>query len=164
MAFLDSFEKLLIYLKQYDPNHTIILKKLLPIISLILTGRREMNLLNKAVDALKFLIDNLTLDECLNHIIPILIEMGNNDKNELGQSISVQIFSDKASLLGGEVIELYVLPMFESFSESINENLRIYCIRYMIPLFENINYKIIETKFLKYIIIFQRINLFKLEN
>ena len=149
MAFLDSFEKLLIYLKQYDPNHTIILKKLLPIISLILTGRREMNLLNKAVDALKFLIDNLTLDECLNHIIPILIEMGNNDKNELGQSISVQIFSDKASLLGGEVIELYVLPMFESFSGSINENLRIYCIRYMIPLFENINYNIIETKFIK---------------
>ena len=75
--------------------------------------------------------------------------MGNNDKNELGQSISVQIFSDKASLLGGEVIELYVLPMFESFSESINENLRIYCIRYMIPLFENINYNIIETKFIK---------------
>ena len=149
MAFLDSFEKLLIYFKQYDTNHTIILKKLLPIISLILTGRREMNLLNKAVDALKFLIDNLTMDECLNHIIPILIEMGNNEKNELGQSISVQIFSDKASFLGAEVIELYVLPMFESFSESINENLRIYCIKYMIPLFENINYNIIETKFIK---------------
>ena len=149
MAFLDSFEKLLIYLKQYDTNHTIILKKLLPIISLILTGRREINLLNKAVNALKFLIDNLTLDECLNYIIPILIEMGNNEKNELGQSISVQIFSDKASLLGGEVIELYVLPMFESFSESINENSRIYCIKYMIPLFENINYNIIETKFIK---------------
>ena len=149
MAFLDSFEKLLIYFKQYDTNHTIILKKLLPIISLILTGRREMNLLNKAVDVLKFLIDNLTMDECLNHIIPILIEMGNNEKNELGQSISVQIFSDKASFLGAEVIELYVLPMFESFSESINENLRIYCIKYMIPLFENINYNIIETKFIK---------------
>ena len=38
--------------------------------------------------------------------------------------------------------------MFESFSENINENLRMYCIKYMIPLFENINYNIIETKFI----------------
>ena len=149
MAFLDTFEKLLIYLRQFDTDHSIILKKLLPIISQILITKKDLMLLNKAVNALKFLIDNITKDECLNHVIPILIEMGNNEMNEIVQTLSIQIFSDKASFLGGEIIELYVLPMFESFSENINENLRLYCIKYMIPLFENMNYDIIQSKFVK---------------
>ena len=149
LAFLDTFEKLLIYLRQFDTDHTIIIKKLLPIISIILTTKKEMNMLNKAVNALKFLMENITMDECLNYVFPLMIEMGNNERNEIGQTISIQIFSEKASYLGGEIIELYVLPMFQSFSESINENLRMSCIRYMIPLFENINYDIIQTKFIK---------------
>ena len=149
MAFLDTFEKLLIYFRQYDTDHSIILNKLLPIISQILTTKKEKNLLNKAAKALLFLIDNITMEECLNNVIPILIEMANTEKNEIGQITSIQIFSEKASFLGGEIIELYVLPMFESFSENINDNLREYCIKYMIPLFENINYNIIETKFVK---------------
>ena len=149
MAFLDTFEKLLIYIRQFDTDHSIILKKLLPIISQILITKKDLMLLNKAVNALKFLIDNITKDECLNHVIPILIEMGNNEMNEIVQTLSIQIFSDKASFLGGEIIELYVLPMFESFSENINENLRLYCIKYMIPLFENMNYDIIQSKFIK---------------
>ena len=149
VAFLDTFEKLLIYLRQYDTDHSIILSKLLPIISQILVGKKEMNLINKAVKCLKFLMDNITKDECMDNIIPILIEMANTEKNELGQTIAIQIFSEKASFLGGETIELYVLPMFQSLSENSNENLRIYCIKYMIPLFENINYNIIETKFIK---------------
>ena len=149
MAFLDTFEKLLIYIRQFDTDHSIILKKLLPIISQILITKKDLMLLNKAVNALKFLIDNITKDECLNHVIPILIEMGNNEMNEIVQTLSIQIFSDKASFLGGEIIELYVLPMFESFSENINENLRLYCIKYMIPLFENMNYDIIQSKFVK---------------
>ena len=113
LAFLNNFEKLFIYFKQFDTEHSIILKKLLPIIFNILTNKKETNLLNK------------------------------------GQMISIQIFSDKASILGGDNIEVYILPMFESFSESINEKLRTYCIQYMIPLFENINYDIIQTKFIK---------------
>ena len=149
MAFLDTFEKLLIYIRQFDTDHSIILKKLLPIISQILITKKDLMLLNKAVNALKFLIDNITKDECLNHVIPILIEMGNNEMNEIVQTLSIQIFSDKASFLGGEIIELYVLPMFESFSENINENLRLYCIKYMIPLFQNMNYDIIQSKFVK---------------
>ena len=149
MAFLDAFEKLLIYLKQYDPDHNIIIKKLLPIISQILLTKKDLTLINKAVNALKFFIDNITMEECLIYAIPILIEMCNNENNEIGQTISIQIFSEKASYLGGEIIELYVLPMFESFSESMNENLRLYCIKYMIPLFENIKYNIIETKFIR---------------
>ena len=108
-----------------------------------------MNLINKAVKCLKFLMDNITKDECMDNVIPILIEMASTEKNELGQTIAIQIFSEKASFLGGETIELYVLPMFQSLSENSNENLRIYCIKYMIPLFENINYNIIETKFIK---------------
>ena len=109
----------------------------------------ETNLLNKAITSLKFLIDNITVEECLNNIVPVLIQMANNDKNETGQMISIQIFSDKASILGGDNIEVYILPMFESFSESINEKLRTYCIQYMIPLFEKINDDIIQTKFIK---------------
>ena len=149
IAFLDTFEKFLIYLNQYDKDHSIIIGKLLPIISRILTTKKDINLLNKAVKELKFLIDNITMDECLNHIFPLLIEMANNDKNEMGQTISIQVFSDKAHFLGGEVIEIYVLPMFESFSENSNENLRIYCIKYMIPLFQTTKYEIIQTKFIK---------------
>ena len=149
IAFLDTFEKFLIYLNQYDKDHSIILGKLLPIISGILTTRKEMNLLNKAVKELKFLIDHITMEECLNNIIPILIEMANDDENEIGQTISIQIFSEKAHFLGGEIIEIYVLPMFEAFSENNNENLRIYCIKYMIPLFETMKYEIIQTKFIK---------------
>ena len=148
LAFLETFEKLLIYLKQFDTGHVIIINKLLPIIQNILTTKKEMNLLNKAVNSLKFLMDNITMDECLNHIFPIIIEMGNNERNEIGQTISIQIFSEKAYYLGAENIELYILPLFQSFSESINENIRMCCIKYMIPLFENINYDMIETKFI----------------
>jgi hypothetical protein len=149
ISFLNSFEKLLIYFKQFDKDHSIILNKLFPILSEILTSKRETNLLNKTVNSLKFLIDNITIEECLNNIIPLLIRMANNEENEIGQMISIQIFSNKASILGGENIEVYILPMFESFSENINEKLRTYCIQYMIPLFENINYDIIQTKFVK---------------
>ena len=149
IAFLNSFEKLLIYFKQFDTDHNIILNKLFPILSNILITKKELNLLNKTVKSLKFLIDNITVDECFNNIIPLLIRMANNEKNEIGQMISIQIFSDKASILGAENIEVYILPMFESFSENINEKLRLYCIQYMIPLFENINYEIIQTKFIK---------------
>ena len=149
IAFLNNFEKLLIYFKQFDKEHYIILKKLFPIISKILTTKKETNLLNKTVNALKFLIDNITIEECLDNIIPLLIKMANDEENEIGQMISIQIFSDKASILGGNNIEVYILPMFESFSENIKEKLRLYCIQYMIPLFENINYNIIQTKFIK---------------
>ena len=149
IAFLNNFEKLLIYFKQFDQEHCIILKKLFPIISKILTTKKEINLLNKTVNALKFLIDNITIEECLDNIIPLLIKMANDEENEIGQMISIQIFSDKASILGGNNIEVYILPMFESFSENIKEKLRLYCIQYMIPLFENINYDIIQTKFIK---------------
>ena len=148
VAFLDTFEKLLIYLRQYDTDHSIILSKLLPIISQILVAKKDMNLINKAVKCLKFLMDNITKDECMDNIIPILIEMASTENNELGQTIAIQIFSEKASFLGGETIELYVLPMFQSLSENSNDNLRIYCIKCMIPLFENMNYNIIETKFI----------------
>ena len=148
-AFLDTFEKLLVYLKQYDSDHSIILRKLFPIISQILLTKRDMPLLNKAVSALYFLIDNITIDECLNNIIPFLIEMANNEENEISQTISIQIFSDKAKLLGGENIELYVLPMYQSFCESLSENIRMFCVKYMIPLFANINYDIIQSKFIK---------------
>ena len=149
LAFLDTFEKLLIYLRQYDSDNSIILNKLLPILSQILINKKDLTLLNKAVNALEFLIDNITMDECLNNVVPILIEMANNEKNEIAQIISIQIFSDKSSLLGGEIIELYVLPMFESFCENNNENIRMCCIKYMLPLFKNIDYNIIQSKFVK---------------
>ena len=55
-----------------------------------------MPLLNKAVSALYFLIDNITIHECLNNIIPFLIKMANNERNELSQTISIHIFNDKA--------------------------------------------------------------------
>ena len=148
-AFLDNFEKLLIYLRQYDTDHTIIIKKLFPIISQILLAQKDAVLLNKAANSLKFLIDNITMEECLTHAIPILIEMANNENSELSQALSIQIFSDKANYLGGKIIELYVLPMFESFSENFSENLRTYCIKYMIPLFENSCYNIIQSKFIR---------------
>ena len=149
MAFLDTFEKLLVYLRQYDDDHAIILNKLLPIISQILTTSKDMILCNKAVNALKFLIDNIKMDEFLSNIMPILIGMANNEKDERGQSIAIKVFSEKAAFIGGENLELYVLPLFESFAEYCNEFLRIYCINYMIPLFENMSYNIIQTKFVK---------------
>ena len=147
IAFLENFEKILLFFKKFDTNHSIIIKKLLPILTQILFSKKDVTLLLKAVEAIKFLIDNITKEECLNNVIPILIEMGNNEQNEVGQSISIQIFSEKASNLGGEVLELYVLPMFQSFSENLNDNIRKFCLKYMIPLFENMSYDIIQTKF-----------------
>ena len=149
IAFLDTFEKFLIYLKQFDLDHKIIIKKLFPIISNILLMKREMNLLKRAVKELKFLIDNITMDECLNHVIPLLIEIGNNENDEIGQIIFIQIFSDKASFFGGQTIELYVLPMYLYLSESNNEKLRVYCLKSMIPFMETVNYEIIQSKFIK---------------
>ena len=55
-----------------------------------------MNLLNKAVNVLNFLMDNITMGECLNYLFPIIIEMGNNERNEIGHTIYIRIFSEKA--------------------------------------------------------------------
>ena len=96
MAFIETFEKLLIYIKQFDKRHVIMINKNLPIIQNILNTKKAMNLLNKAVNVLNFLMDNITMGECLNYLFPIIIEMGNNERNEIGHTIYIRIFSEKA--------------------------------------------------------------------
>ena len=61
MAFIETFKILLIYIKQFDTGHVLMINKNLLIIQNILNTKKAMNLLNKAVNVLKFLMHNVNV-------------------------------------------------------------------------------------------------------
>ena len=145
-AFFDGLEKLLNYLHNFDKDKKILFNKILPIIKYVLYTKKDIFLLNKAIDQLKLIMQKITKEEFNINILPILLEIANNEKNEFGQEMSIEIFNDTAHLISKEVIEFYILPHFQAFSLNDNEEIRRCCISNIIHICENINYTAFENK------------------
>ena len=145
-AFFDGLENLLAFFKNYDKDKKILFNKILPIIKNVLYTKKDIFLLNKAIEQLKLIMQNITKEEIYKNILPMLIEIANNEKNEFGQEMSIEIFNDTAHLYDKEIIEYCVLPHFQAFSMDDNENIRRCCISNMIHICENINYSAFESK------------------
>ena len=148
-AFFDGLEKLLNYLENFDKEKKILFNKILPIIKIVLYTKKDINLLNKAVEQLKLIMKKIEKEEFYKNILPMLIEIANNEKNEFGQEMTIEIFNDTAYLLGDEILEFCVLPHFQAFSMDDNERIRKCCISNMIHICEKINYSAFESKLIK---------------
>ena len=153
IAFFDGLEKLINFFIKNDKEKKILLGKIIPIIKEVLYTKNDIILLNKAIEQLKIIMLKITREEFYQNILPMLIELANNDKNEFGQETSMEIFNDTAYLLGNEIIEFCILPHFEAFSMDDNEEIRKCCISNLIHICENINYNALENKL---IIIYSR--------
>ena len=145
-AFFDGLDKLLEFFLHYDKEKKILFCKIIPIIENVLFTKKDIFLLNKAIEQLKLIMLKITREEFYKNILPILIELANNEKNEFGQETSIEIFNETAYLLGNEIIEFCVLPHFNAFSLDDNEEIRRCCISNMIHICENINYSALENK------------------
>ena len=152
-AFFDGLEKLLNFLLNFDKKKTVLFTKIIPLIKYVLYTKKDIFLLNKAIAQLKIIMLKITREEFYQNILPMLIEMANNEKNQFGQETAIEIFNDTAYLLGNEIIEFCILPHFQAFSLDDNEDIRRCCISNMIHLCENINFSALENKF---IIIYSR--------
>ena len=153
IAFFDGLEKLINFFIKNDKEKKILLGKIIPIIKEVLYIKKDIILLNKAIEQLKIIMLKITREEFYQNILPMLIEMANNDKNEFGQETSMEIFNDTAYLLGNEIIEFCILPHFQAFSMDDNEEIRKCCISNLIHICENIDYNALENKL---IIIYSR--------
>ena len=145
-AFFDGLENLVNYFLVYDKEKNILFVKIIPIIKDVLFTKKDIILLNKAIEQLKIIMSKITKEEFYQNILPMLIELANNEKNEFGQETSMEIFNDTAYLLGNEVIEFCILPHFQAFSLDDNEEIRRCCISNIIHICENINYSAFENK------------------
>ena len=153
VAFFDGLEKLVNFLLNFDKEKKVIFNKIIPLIKNVLYTKKDIFLLNKAIEQMKIIMLKITREEFYQNILPMLIEMANNEKNQFGQETAIEIFNDTAFLLGNEIIEFCILPHFQAFSQDDNEEIRTCCISNMIHLCENINYSALENKF---IIIYSR--------
>ena len=104
-AFLDGLENLLNFFQNYDKDKKILFNKILPIIQNVLYTKKDIFLLNKAIEQLKLIMQKITKEEIYKNILPMLIEIANNEKNEFGQEMSIEIFNDTAHLLDKEIID-----------------------------------------------------------
>ena len=145
-AFLENFDKFLNFVYRYDTDHTLIISKLLPLITKILIRYNDIPLLNKARNGLKVIIDCLTKDEIYGNIIPFMIELSNNEKRVVGLKQAMKIFNENAKILGEDIIKSFVLPQYEAFAESSDETIRYYCINNLINIFENTSHDVLESK------------------
>ena len=145
-AFFDGLDKLVDFFLNYDKEKKILFNKIIPIIENVLYTKKDIYLLNKAIEQLKVIMLKITREEFYKNILPMLIQLANNDKNEFGQETAIEIFNDTAYLLGNEIIEFCILPHFQAFSLDDNENIRRCCISNMIHICENINYSALENK------------------
>ena len=146
VAFFDGLEKLVNFFIKYDKEKKILFEKIIPIIKEVLYTKKDIVVLNKAIEQLKIIMLKITREEFYQNILPMLIELANNDKNEFGQETSMEIFNDTAYLLGNEIIEFCILPHYQAFSMDDNEDIRRCCISNIIHICENINYDALENK------------------
>ena len=145
-AFFDGLEKLVNYFLNYDKEKKILFGKIIPLIKEVLFKKKDIFLLNKAIEQLRIIMLKITREEFYQNILPMLIELANDEKNEFGQETSMEIFNDNANLLGNEILEFCVLPHFQAFSLDDNEEIRRCCISNIIHICENINYTALENK------------------
>ena len=145
-AFLENFAKFFNFIYRFDTDHSLILNKLLPVITDILKFQKDIPLLNKARNSLKIIIENLKPNECDTKIVPFLIELSNNEKNVIGQKEAIKIFNENVKYLRKEVVECFVLPQYQSFSDNYDPTVRYCCINNMINIFQVVDYETIKEK------------------
>ena len=149
LSFFEGLDKFINFLLKEDKDHQIILKKILPVINNVFNTKKSFTILNRAILALKDILNVITKDECKSDVLPLIISLANKENNKNCKKLSLKIFNEIAKYLGSENIELYIIPQLESFSEDSNEDVRNSCINNINHIFENISYQVLETKMIK---------------
>ena len=149
LSFFEGLNKFIEFLLKEDTDHQIILGKILPVIDKILNTKKDFTILNRAILALKDILNVVTKDECKSDVLPLIISLANNEKNPNSKKLSIKIFNEIAKFLGSENIDLYVIPQLESITEDTNEDLRISCVNNIMNIFENISYQVFKTKMIR---------------
>lgn len=148
-SFLEGLDNFLKYLIKYDTDHQIILQKILPIIDQILNNKKDVKMINMAIESLKQIISLMTKEEIHSDLLPLLIGLSSNESNLNARKLSLRIFNENAKILGTELIEIYVIPQLESISEDTNEELRRCCISNMLNICENVSYNVLKSKMIR---------------
>ena len=143
---LDSFLKFLV---KYDTNHEIILQKILPIFKQMLNNKKDKKMLDKAIEALRKVISLMSSEEIKNNLVPLIIELSNNNTNLTAKKLSFRLFNEFAKVLGAQILELYVIPQLEAITEDKNVELRRCCINNMLNVYENVSYNALKTKMIR---------------
>jgi len=148
-SFLEGLDNFLKYLIKYDTDHQIILQKILPIIDQILNNKKDLKMINMAIESLKQIVSLMTKEEIHSDLLPLLIGLSSNESNLNARKLSLRIFNENAKILGTELIEIYVIPQLESISEDTNEELRRCCISNMLNICENVSYNVLKSKMIR---------------
>ena len=81
------------YLIKFDTDHQIILQKILPIIEQILNNKKDLKMINMAVNSLKNIIMLMTKEEIHSDLIPLIIGLSSNENNLNARKLSLRILS-----------------------------------------------------------------------
>ena len=148
-SFFEGLDNFLKFLIKYDTNHDIILQKILPIFDQILNNKKDTNMIDKAIEALKKIVVIMTPNEIRINLVPFILRLCHNEHNIIAKKLSFRIFNEFAKILGPELIELYVIPQLESISENTSEELRQCCINNLLNICENVSYNVLKTKMVR---------------
>jgi len=148
-SFFSGLDNFLSFLVKYDTNHEIILQKILPIFKQMLNNKKDKKMLDKAIEALSKVISLMTNDEIKNNLVPLILELSNNNNNITAKKLSFRLFNEFAKVLGAQLLELYVIPQIESITEDKNIELRRCCINNMLNIYENVSYNALKTKMIR---------------
>jgi hypothetical protein len=148
-SFFEGFDNFLKYLLKYDTDHQITLQKFLPIIEDMLNNKKDIKMINIAIDSLKQIISLMSKEEIQSDLLPLLIRLSSNESNLNARKLSLRIFNENAKILGTELIEIYVIPQLESISEDRDEELRKSCVNNMLNIFESVSYNVLKTKMIR---------------
>ena len=148
-SFFSGLDNFLSFLVKYDTNHEIILQKILPIFKQMLNNKKDKKMLDKAIEALSKVIALMTNDEIKNNLVPLMLELSNNNNNITAKKLSFRLFNEFAKVLGAQLLELYVIPQIESITDDNNIELRRCCINNMLNIYENVSYNALKTKMIR---------------
>ena len=143
---LDNFLKFLI---KFDPNHEIILSKILPIFEQILNSKKDKKMIDKAIETFKKVTEIMTPDEIKNNLVPLILGLSKNESNILAKKLSFRLFNEFAKILGTELIEIYVIPLLESVADNGSLELKRCCISNILNIFENVSYNVLKNKMIR---------------
>ena len=148
-SFFTGLDNFLKFLVKYDTNHEIILQKILPIFKQMLNNKKDKKMLDKAIEALRKVTALMTNDEIKNNLVPLILELSNNNLNLTAKKLSFRLFNEFAKVLGAQILELYVIPQIESITEDNNVELRRSCINNLLNIYENVSYNALKTKMIR---------------
>ena len=148
-SFFSGLDNFLKFLVKYDTNHEIILNKIMPIFEQILNNKRDKKMLDKAIEGLKKLIALMKPEEIRDNLVPLIINLSNNDNNLTAKKLAFRLFNEFAKVIGSQLIELYVIPLLESITENTSVELRRTCINNILNIYENVSYNVLKTKLIR---------------